>query len=372
MGRYGPFPAAAGDGGGCLPLPIVAAEGALAVLDGAIATAAFVQIFHFMIGLSNIVFLVYFVSTIIATCQRWICWVHGCGFVLMASPQILLLASFLLLLSFWVDLCHQTNDEDEEDGRSQSHHEALLDRTKAKPGIHPVNIRQRCCPGIQLGSRQKFVILATTHFNLQVLLLSFVVMLAFAILIWVGRGDNPIDSSLLKRVYLDVFSVVVIVLGGALACYGAVLFSKMSKVRSETVSTEKWKVASLAAVSLICFSSSAILALVTNVPARSFFPCIHIPSPTCKHSCDLVLDLALFFSYCQAVFYEANDMLLGSSVPSGFVLWIMREMPHRQVVERSVESRVVTLFRERPSTTQDPQWRTAVTSSNKALKSSPI
>jgi hypothetical protein len=30
-----------------------------------------------------------------------------------------------------------------------------------KPGIRPVNIRQRCCPGIQLGSRQKFVILAS-------------------------------------------------------------------------------------------------------------------------------------------------------------------------------------------------------------------
>jgi hypothetical protein len=44
MGRYGPFPAAAGDGGGCLPLPIVAAEGALAVVDGVIAAAAFVQV----------------------------------------------------------------------------------------------------------------------------------------------------------------------------------------------------------------------------------------------------------------------------------------------------------------------------------------
>jgi hypothetical protein len=44
MDRYGSFPAAAGDGGGWLPLPIVGAEGALAVLDGAIATAAFVQV----------------------------------------------------------------------------------------------------------------------------------------------------------------------------------------------------------------------------------------------------------------------------------------------------------------------------------------
>jgi len=261
----------------------------------------------------------------------------------MASPQILLLASFLLLLSFWVDLCHQTNDEDEEDVRS--HREALLDRTKTKPGIHPVNIRQRCCPGIQLGSRQKFVIL--------VLILTFVVMFAFAILIWVGRGENPIDSSLLKRVYLDVFSVVVLVLGGALACYGALLFSKMSKVRSETVSNEKWKVASLAAVSLICFSSSAILALVTNVPVLLYWY---------STDADIIYNAIILFVY----------YIIGSSVPSGFVLWIMRDLPHRQVVERPTESRVVTMFRERPSTTQDPQWRTAVTSSNKALKSSPI
>ncbi|CAO2178251.1 unnamed protein product [Urochloa humidicola] len=360
MGRNGPFPAAAGDGGGCLPLPICVAEGALAVVDGAIATAAFVQlarihrhnqlqgwtrqkIFHFLIGLSNIVFLVYFVSTIIATCERWICWVHGCGFVLMASPQILLLASFLLLLSFWVDLCHQTNDEDEEDVRS--HHEPLLDRTKTKPGIRFVSIRQRCCPGIHLGSRQKFVIL--------VLVLSFIVMFAFAILIWVGRGENPIDSSLLKRVYLDVFSVVVLVLGGALACYGALLFSKMNKVRSETVSTEKWKVASLAAVSLICFSSSAVLALVTNVPVLLYWY---------STDADIIYNAVSLFVY----------YFIGSSVPSGLVLWVMRDLPHRQVVERPTESRVVTLFRERPSTTQDPQWRAAVASSNKALKSSPI
>ncbi|CAO2197604.1 unnamed protein product [Urochloa humidicola] len=360
MGRNGPFPAAAGDGGGCLPLPIVVAEGALAVVDGAIATVAFVQlarihrhnqlqgwtrqkIFHFLIGLSNIVFLVYFVSTIIATCERWICWVHGCGFVLMASPQILLLASFLLLLSFWVDLCHQTNDEDEEDVRS--HHEPLLDRTKTKPGIRSVSIRQRCCPGIHLGSRQKFVIL--------VLVLSFVVMFAFAILIWVGRGENPIDSSLLKRVYLDVFSVVVLALGGALACYGALLFSKMNKVRSETVSTEKWKVASLAAVSLICFSSSAVLALVTNVPVLLYWY---------STDADIIYNAVSLFVY----------YFIGSSVPSGLVLWVMRDLPHRQVVERPTESRVVTLFRERPSTTQDPQWRAAVASSNKALKSSPI
>ncbi|OEL24405.1 hypothetical protein BAE44_0014574 [Dichanthelium oligosanthes] len=375
MGRYGSFPAAAGDGGGCLPLPIVAAEGALAVVDGAIAAASFVQV-----GLFDLVSSIFAPLVIdagknshvqsatgmdsakdipfddwpikhrdgFAGCMdvdlfSWVC-------CLGTSPQILLLASFLLLLSFWVDLCHQTNDEDEED--VSSHREALLDRTKAKPGIRPVNIRQRCCPGIQLGSRQKFVILASFlshHYNLLVLVLSFVVMFAFAILIWVGRGENPIDSSLLKRVYLDVFSVVVLVLGGALACYGALLFSKMSKVRSETVSTEKWKVASLAAVSLICFSSSAILALVTNVPVLLYWY---------STDADIIYNAVILFVY----------YFIGSSVPSGFVLWIMRDLPHRQVVERPTESRVVTLFRERPSTTQDPQWRTAVASSNKVLQ----
>ncbi|XBI28969.1 tobamovirus multiplication protein 1-like isoform X2 [Triticum dicoccoides] len=289
------------------------------------------------------VFLAYFVSTVIATCEKWVCWVHGCGFVLMASPQILLLASFLLLLSFWVDLCHQTNDEDEDDVRS--HQEALLDRTKTKPGTRPTDARRKCFPGIQLGSRQKFVIL--------VLVLSFIVMLAFAILIWVGRGENPIDSSLLKKVYLDVFSVVVLVLGAALACYGALLFSKMSKVRSETVSTEKWKVASLAAVSLICFSSSAILALVTNIPVLLYWY---------STEAEIIKNAVILFLY----------YLIGSSVPSGFVLWVMRDMPQRPTVERPTQSRVVTLFRDRPSPTQDPQWRAAVTSSNKALKSSPI
>uniref|UniRef100_A0A453FIJ2 Uncharacterized protein n=1 Tax=Aegilops tauschii subsp. strangulata TaxID=200361 RepID=A0A453FIJ2_AEGTS len=42
---YAPFRgAASGDGGGCLPLPIIAAEAALAVVDAAIAATAFVQL----------------------------------------------------------------------------------------------------------------------------------------------------------------------------------------------------------------------------------------------------------------------------------------------------------------------------------------
>jgi hypothetical protein len=38
-------------------------------------------------------------------------------FLFAAVPQIVFLATFLLLLSFWIDLCHQTSDlsEEEED-----------------------------------------------------------------------------------------------------------------------------------------------------------------------------------------------------------------------------------------------------------------
>ncbi|THF97025.1 hypothetical protein TEA_001705 [Camellia sinensis var. sinensis] len=49
-----------------------------------------------------------------------------------AFPKILFLAAFLLLLSYWVDLCHQTNDEDDEDEEC-SPREALLERTSNKP-----------------------------------------------------------------------------------------------------------------------------------------------------------------------------------------------------------------------------------------------
>uniref|UniRef100_M8BAH7 Uncharacterized protein n=1 Tax=Aegilops tauschii TaxID=37682 RepID=M8BAH7_AEGTA len=361
---YAPFRGAArGDGGGCLPLPIIAAEAALAVVDAAIAATAFVQLARihrhnqqhgwtrqkfintvittdFLSVNHFAVFLAYFVSTVIATCEKWL--VRRYCFL----PRFYYCChSGELSILYWC----LTNDEDEDDVRS--HQEALLDRTKTKPGTRPTDARRKCFPGIQLGSRQKFVIL--------VLVLSFIVMLAFAILIWVGRGENPIDSSLLKKVYLDVFSVVVLVLGAALACYGALLFSKMSKVRSETVSTEKWKVASLAAVSLICFSSSAILALVTNIPDEYHLIFFSSPLP--------VRELTLEVSDRKKACYYGGRCRLSSSVPSGFVLWVMRDMPQRPTVERPTQSRVVTLFRDRPSPTQDPQWRAAVTSSNKEL-----
>ncbi|KAH7651902.1 hypothetical protein IHE45_20G086900 [Dioscorea alata] len=357
-----------GDGAGrrCLPPALVAAEVLLACVDGAIASVAVFQllrmyfrnqqlgwtrqkIFHLMIGSSNIGYLIYFITTLVATCEGWLCWSGGCGFILMACPQILFLAAFLLLLSFWVDLCHQPNDEDEEDD-GQGYNETLLEKSKVKPGSHQAVGRRRCCSlrTIHVGSRQKFVIM--------VIVLTFICVVAFTLLIWAGKGKNPIDASVMARVYLDIFSAVFLLLGGALACYGILLFLKMKKVRSEMVSTEMWKVAGLAVLSLLCFVSSSILALVTNIPLQVLSYWL----PDQPNSIDSSVFIFLYY-------------FIGSSVPSGFVLWVMREMPPRLIVERPIQSSVVTIIRDRPTASQNPQWRAAVTSSqNKALKASPI
>lgn len=59
-----------------------------------------------------------------------------------------------------VDLCHQGNDEDEED-EDNSAHEALLEKTMTKPDSLLMDNHRKCCPfgDIHIGSRQKFVIL---------------------------------------------------------------------------------------------------------------------------------------------------------------------------------------------------------------------
>lgn len=176
----------------------------------------------------------------------------------MACPQILFLAAFLLLLSFWADLCHQAKDEEEDDENGIT--ESFLEKPTTKHGLLQLDRRRRCLSfrSIHVGSRQKFVIV--------VILLTFVLMIAFAVLIWDGKGQSSSDSSLVARVYQDIFSVAMLLLGGALACYGFLLSSKMSRVRSEMASTELWKVASLAAVTLVCFTTCSILALVADIP----------------------------------------------------------------------------------------------------------
>ncbi|XP_022848571.1 uncharacterized protein LOC111370905 isoform X2 [Olea europaea var. sylvestris] len=197
----------------------------------------------------------YFVLSLVAACKGWLWWSNFCGFVVMALPKILFVAAFFLLLSFWIDLCHQSNDDDEDEGYCPR--EALLEKRRTDSDT---NGCRRCFSfwAIRTGSRQRIVILVTV--------IVFAIMIACAVLIWIGMGKNPIDSEVVAQVYVDLFAIAVLLLGGALACYGLILFLKMRKVRSEQASSEKWKVAGLAIVSVVCFTSSAIVTISTNIP----------------------------------------------------------------------------------------------------------
>ncbi|XP_038981489.1 uncharacterized protein LOC103709867 isoform X3 [Phoenix dactylifera] len=260
-----------------------------------------------------------------------------------------LLVRWLWIYLDGVDLCHQANDEDEEDDES-SYNEALLEKSETKSSSLHTDGHRRCCSfrTMHIGNQQKFVIL--------VIVLTFVFMIAYALLIWIGGAKNTTDSSLVARIYLGIFSVTILLPGCALACYGLPLFSKMSKIRSEMASTELWKVASLAALTLVCFTLYAVLALATNIPLQVL---------SYRHSANLdsTSSSVLIFLY----------YFIGSSVPSGFILWVMRELPPHLAAHRPEESREVTFIRESLIDTRNLQWRTAVTSSqSKALKASPI
>ncbi|KAI3800679.1 hypothetical protein L1987_28773 [Smallanthus sonchifolius] len=345
---------------GCYSKALVAVNIVLAFIDGGIAVLAFYQlirihsrnpqrgwtrqkVFHLMIGSSNMGYVVYFILTLVGACKNWKCWSSSCGFVFMALPKILFLAAFLLLLSFWVDLCHQANDEDEDDG---SPREALI--KKANKSNLKISSRRRCCSFrvFPVGSRQQAVILVT--------LLILVLMLASAVLIWIGLGKNPIDSSVVARVYVDTFAVAMLLLGGALACYGYVLVSKMSKVRSERTSSEMWKVAGLAIVSVVCFTSSSIVAFFTNIPVL--------------YHCDWRSIRGIYVSLLLIVYY-----FIGSSVPSAFVLWIMRELPPSVAITVPRESRTLTFVSDYvPATEPQQHWTTIATAQNQVSRASPI
>ncbi|KAJ6953941.1 hypothetical protein NC652_005624 [Populus alba x Populus x berolinensis] len=160
-----------------------------------------------------------------------------------------------VVLSSWAN----EEDEDEEENSSQ---QPLLESSKNKPGSMNTDSFWSCCSfrGIHVGGRQKFVI--------TVVVLIFFLMLSFAVIIWIGVGKNPIRSSVAARVYVDFFASAILILGGALGCYGLLLFLKLRNVRSETASSEMRKVAGLAVVSVVCFTSSAAVALLTDVPVR--------------------------------------------------------------------------------------------------------
>ncbi|EXB69306.1 hypothetical protein L484_002864 [Morus notabilis] len=233
--------------GFCFPRVLVGVNVGLALVDVVISVLAFAQlirihsrnsqlgwtrqkVFHLMVGSSNTAF-----------------------------PNIMFFAAFLLLLSFWVDLCHQADDEDDEEEESNIQ-ESLLQKTFNERSSLNTENHRRCLPFrlSHIRSRQRIVILVT--------LLVFVIMLACAVVIWIGMGKNPIDSEMVARVYVDIFAAATLLLAGALACYGIVLCLKMSKVRTERASSELWKVAGLAVVCVICFTSRAFVSLLTDIP----------------------------------------------------------------------------------------------------------
>ncbi|PIN23457.1 hypothetical protein CDL12_03833 [Handroanthus impetiginosus] len=342
------------EGRRCYPEAVVGVNVGLACVDGVIAFLAIYQlmrihsrnsqlgwtrqkVFHLMIGSSNLGYFLYFVLTLIAACKGWKCWSHSCGFIVMAFPKILFLAAFLLLLSFWVDLCHQSNDDDEDEGCSPQ--EALLEKMD-KTEFNACSCRL-CCTfwSNRIGSRQKIVILVTV--------LVFAIMIASSVLIWVGMGKSPISSAVVAQVYIDFIAVVVLLLGGALASYGLILFLKMKKVRSDRALSEMRKVAGLAIVSVISFTSSASVAIGTNIPL--FY-----------HWHEWEID-EVYTSLLLVLYY-----FIGSSVPSAFILFVMRELPPQLVINREEESRTITLITEGSVAPHQQRWTAATSMQNQA------
>lgn len=349
--------------GSCFPRALVGVNLALGLVDVVIAVLAFYQllriyarnsrlgwtrqkVFHLMIGSSNMGYFIYLELTILATCMGWPCWWNSCSFILMALPEIPFFAAFLLLLSFWVDLCHQANDEDDEDEESSSQ-EALLDKTSDKPSSSNRDSHRRCFPlrFFHVRSHQKMVILVTV--------LVLLVMMVCAIVIWIGMGKNPNDSAAVARAYVVFFAVAILLLGGALAFYGIRLCLKMSSVRSERASCEMWKVAGLAVVSVICFTSSSFVALLTDVPMLYYWVPQHI-----NVVCTSIFLILYYF--------------IGSSIPSAFMLWVMRELPPT-VTPNMPEVRTITFITDSTVAVQHSQrWTTATSLQNQISRASPI
>ncbi|XP_039169901.1 uncharacterized protein LOC104442111 isoform X3 [Eucalyptus grandis] len=353
----------AGLGGGadrCPSLEMLLVIAALACVDGALALLAFSQalrihlrdqeagwtrqkVLHLMIGSSNLGYFLFFVLTVVASCERWICWSQMCGFIFMAYPSILFLAAFLLLLSFCfrVDFCHQAKDEgDGEDNEGHNMQQALLANSTIRQDWSDEGTSCRCCSfrNIEVEGRQKFVA--------AVIMLAFVLMIAFAVIIWIGNGKNPIDSVSIARIYTQIIAVAFLLLGGAIVCYGITLFLKLSKVRSESASGDMWKVGGLAAVCVISFTSRASVALSTETPlfySLRLWDIKGVKQP--------LLLIVYFF--------------IGSSVPSAFLLWVMRELPRPITSNTQGDHATVTFISYGATAARlSNQWAAATSSRN--------
>ncbi|KAB2073542.1 hypothetical protein ES319_A07G090200v1 [Gossypium barbadense] len=317
----------------CYPFNLLFVNIALICLDVVLAFIAFFQlcrihlrnqrvgwtrqkVLHLMIGSSNCGYFIYFLCMVVATCKRWLCWSNVCGFVLMALPKILFLAAFLLLLSFWADLCHQANDEEDGDEENSSR-KPLLETSKTK-----------------------------------VIVLNVLLIIAFAAIIRIEQ-KNPSDSLVFARVYIDFLATLVLLMGVALGCYGFLLFSKLRRVRSEKASSEMRKVVGLAVVSVLCFTSSSLIALFTDV---LFF---HHWNPEKINGIKAPILLILHH-------------VLGSSVPFAFGLWFMRELPAPSTSNRQVQPRAITFISYGPAGRHHHQyWPTSTSLEKQVSRTSP-
>ncbi|CAA2967227.1 tobamovirus multiplication 1-like isoform X1 [Olea europaea subsp. europaea] len=268
--------------------------------------------------------------TLFAACKSWLCWSYTCGFISMAFPKILFISAFLLLLSFWVDIFHHSDEDEEDEGWSPQ--EALLLKTTKFDSI--ANCLRECCffRTTNIGRWQKVVILVT--------LLTFAITIVSAALIWTEMGKNSINSKVVAQVYVDLLAIAVVFLGGALACYGLLLFKKMRKVRSDRATCEKCKFVGLAVVSIVSFTSSAYVAIATNIPLiyhwrQQDIDGVHTP-----------LLLVLYY-------------LIGSSLPSAFVLCGMRELPAFVETDRQEQWLTIAFIDDDDSVAADPQPSTA-------------
>ncbi|XP_012472344.1 tobamovirus multiplication protein 1 isoform X4 [Gossypium raimondii] len=312
----------------CYPFNLLFVNIALICLDVVLAFIAFFQlcrihlrnqrvgwtrqkVLHLMIGSSNCGYFIYFLCMVVATCKRWLCWSNVCGFVLMALPKILFLAAFLLLLSFWADLCHQANDEEDGDEENSSR-KPLLETSKTK-----------------------------------VIVLNVLLIIAFAAIIRIEQ-KNPSNSLVFARVYIDFLATLVLLMGVAFGCYGFLLFSKLRRVRSEKASSEMRKVVGLAVVSVLCFTSSSLIALFTDVLL------FHHWNPEKINGVKAPILLILHH-------------VLGLSVPFAFGLWFMRELPAPSTSNRQVQPRAITFISYGSAGRHHHQYYPTATSSEKQV-----
>ncbi|WRX07819.1 THH1/TOM1/TOM3 domain - like 1 [Theobroma cacao] len=326
----------------CYPLNFLFVDIALASLDALLAFIAFFQLSRIHLRNQQVGWtrqketilmeqmLIAGSSSLDRLCHLF--FVHGCCHM----PKVALLVSCVWLCSHGVDLCHQANDEEEDEEISSQ--QALLDSSKSKAGLSNKDARWKCCSfqGIHVGSRQKFVIV--------IIMLNLILMISFAAIMWIGTRKNPSDSVIVARVYIDFFAASVLILGGAFGCYGFLLFSKLRRVRSEQASSEMWKVVGLAVVSISCFTSSSLIVLLTDIPLFHHWALKKING-------------------VRALVLLILHYVLGSSVPFAFVLWVMRELPAPPTISRQVQPRTITFISYGAARMQHHQYSATATSS---------